>query len=354
MKTTKSEQTVQSLLKGGSTQVSTELVIQRKEDIWDRKRKSLLIHSLLMGYPIPSLFFAKEGDTLHVLDGKQRLTSIQAFVDDKFALSTSTPNIGDLAGKKFSELGKELQRKIWDYQLDLTVVEETTEEEMEELFVRWNNGMPLVRIETTRVILGQSVHKFIREVTEMPFFKEKVKLSNANKRRCVNEELVLQILALAKKREASKRETGFSGNELRDFAYELRKDDVKEELRSDIQNACHDLNKAFKGGEEFLKKLHVPMIFKLVLDMQEINRNTNLRIAPKQFGEFVVNFWNNRPEEYKNASMSGSASKENVQKRLSIMTQAFEEHFGVKVLRDVPTADDEVAASVKTLEEQGE
>ncbi|EPZ44479.1 DUF262 domain-containing protein [Alicyclobacillus acidoterrestris] len=349
MKTTKSEQTVESLLRGGSTQISTDLVIQRKEDIWDRKRKSLLIHSMLMGYPIPSLFFAKEGDTFHVLDGKQRLTSIQGFVDDKYALSTSIPEISDLAGKKFSKLDKEQQQKILEYRLDLTVVEDLTEEEMEELFVRWNNGMPLVRIETTRVILGQSVHKFIREITEMPFFKEKVKLSNANKRRCVDEELVLQILALV-----SKRETGFSGNELKEFAKELRKDDVKEELRADIQNACHDLNKAFSGEEEFLKKLHVPMIFKLVLDMQEINRNTNRRISPKQFGEFVVNFWNNRPEEYKNASMSGSARKENVQKRLSIMTQAFEEHFGVQVKRDVPTADEEVAASVEAVEEQGE
>ncbi|GMA58004.1 hypothetical protein GCM10025858_25070 [Alicyclobacillus sacchari] len=60
------------------------------------------------------------------------------------------------------------------------------------------------------------------------------------------------------------------------------------------------------------------------------------------------------PESYVEACSSGSAKKENVQKRLSIMTEEFEKHFNVKVRDEVPNASDEVAVSVETVQEQGE
>ena len=45
--------------------LSFDLVIQRKDDIWDRNRKSLLIHSVLDDFPIPSVFANKEENVYH-------------------------------------------------------------------------------------------------------------------------------------------------------------------------------------------------------------------------------------------------------------------------------------------------
>ena len=40
--------------------------------VWDVKRKSLLIHSMLIGYPIPPFYASKKGDYYDMLDGKQQ------------------------------------------------------------------------------------------------------------------------------------------------------------------------------------------------------------------------------------------------------------------------------------------
>ena len=39
-----------------SNKLNFDLAIQRKDNIWDLERKSLIIHSILYGYPIPPIF----------------------------------------------------------------------------------------------------------------------------------------------------------------------------------------------------------------------------------------------------------------------------------------------------------
>jgi hypothetical protein len=60
-------------------QFNFDLALQRGL-VWDDKKKSILIHSILIGYPIPALYVQKvvinETDVYNVLDGKQRLNAI--------------------------------------------------------------------------------------------------------------------------------------------------------------------------------------------------------------------------------------------------------------------------------------
>jgi uncharacterized protein with ParB-like and HNH nuclease domain len=44
--------------------------------VWDNNRKSLLIHSMIEGYPIPAFYAAKNDNGYDMLDGKQRLNTI--------------------------------------------------------------------------------------------------------------------------------------------------------------------------------------------------------------------------------------------------------------------------------------
>ena len=100
--------TVQSVvrdIKKGKIIVDTG--IQRKQDQWDQKRKSLLILSAIQGIIIPGLF-AKEtvnekNEVIwEILDGKQRVTIFTAFLSDEFKLDKSYAD--EYANKKFSEL----------------------------------------------------------------------------------------------------------------------------------------------------------------------------------------------------------------------------------------------------------
>ena len=75
---------------------------------WDKDgwgRSSKFIESCLMRIPLPSCYFAEGDNGKHtVIDGVQRLTTINHFFNDKFALEGLTI-FKELEGKKFSELG---------------------------------------------------------------------------------------------------------------------------------------------------------------------------------------------------------------------------------------------------------
>jgi hypothetical protein len=75
---------------------------------WDKdgwERSSRFIESCLMRIPLPSCYFAEDEEGKHlVIDGLQRLTTIDRFFRNEFALEGLT-TFKELEGKKFSELG---------------------------------------------------------------------------------------------------------------------------------------------------------------------------------------------------------------------------------------------------------
>lgn len=127
--------------------------------VWDDEKKSLLIHSMIEGYPIPPFYFAKdEGKNYIALDGKQRCNAISSYMNEDFALHANTPSVmdenfdvTDIAGKYFSELTDEMQDAIRDYNLSIVYFDGITDEEVSEMFFRINNGKPLSAVELTRV-----------------------------------------------------------------------------------------------------------------------------------------------------------------------------------------------------------
>ena len=97
MKSYNKTRTIQSLTRDIKKNIIvSDTSIQRKEDQWDRKKKSLLILSGIQGIIIPGIF-AKEtinekGKAIwEILDGKQRLTTLNSFLNDEFKLDKSLP-----------------------------------------------------------------------------------------------------------------------------------------------------------------------------------------------------------------------------------------------------------------------
>jgi hypothetical protein len=70
----------------------------QREYIWSLKEASRFIESLLLGLPVPGVFLAKEDDTnkLLVIDGQQRLKTLQFFYDGVF-----NPKEGETTQKVF-------------------------------------------------------------------------------------------------------------------------------------------------------------------------------------------------------------------------------------------------------------
>ena len=127
-------------------------IIQRSY-VWERKRKSALIESMIIGYPIPPVFAKRSddgtgkrgGNIYAIMDGKQRLSTVAQFLNDEFALSDLPPvsymdeaNGGeceaDISGMKFSELPETLQDHLNSVIFSVTYFDNLSKEEERELF----------------------------------------------------------------------------------------------------------------------------------------------------------------------------------------------------------------------------
>ena len=74
--------------------------------VWDSKRKSRLIESILLRIPIPVFYFSQgKNGKLSVVDGLQRLTAIKSFMDNNLKLS-ELEYLTELNGLTYADLQK--------------------------------------------------------------------------------------------------------------------------------------------------------------------------------------------------------------------------------------------------------
>ena len=76
--------------------INTNAEYQRA-NVWSRPQQSLLIDSILRGFDLPKIYFRKlaPGDDLlfEVVDGKQRLSAIWAFLADEIRLPQTNKSV---------------------------------------------------------------------------------------------------------------------------------------------------------------------------------------------------------------------------------------------------------------------
>lgn len=303
--------------------------IQRRS-VWKPEQKSLLIHSLIYGYPIPP-FYALESDDneLYMLDGKQRMSTFIDFVEGKFAL-TELPKIEgiNISGLTFEQLTEEFRDEILSTNLNIYRFKNITDEEIENLFFRLNNGTPLSKIELTRSIAGTEIMNFVNKVSSEPFFKESIAITESGRNRFIDQELILQITALVIN---NSEPISFSGNDIREFALTLKEEGIPEDKQNIILNTAKYLSEAFPERQKFLKKVHIPIVFVNAIKSQIQG------VTPEQFAEWVKLFLTSYKvgDEYGSACSTKTASKENVGIRLQVMGEAFDRQFPSNVEQEI-------------------
>ena len=113
----------------------------QRADTWEDERKARFIESLLMGLPIPFLFFWERPDgRLEVVDGSQRLRTIQQFLGNEIQIGELT-ELTELEGLKFKDLPESRQRKIENRSIRGIILNEHADEQARfDLFERINTG----------------------------------------------------------------------------------------------------------------------------------------------------------------------------------------------------------------------
>ncbi len=140
--------------------------------VWDFKKMSKFIESILLDVPLPYVYLAEEEDgTKVVVDGQQRLNAVFSFLDGSFRLQ-SCSIMSELNEKAFMDLDGQLQSKIEEKCPPIVLIKKESDSKMKfDVFERLNTGAVQLNAQELRNCINRGpFNDLINELsTYLPF-----------------------------------------------------------------------------------------------------------------------------------------------------------------------------------------
>ena len=383
-----------SQLKSG--QINRDAEMQRSY-VWGQKEQTELIDSVfqVLTTYIPPLIGAeteaevevkgKQEKVIDLLDGKQRSTTLEKFLNDEIKLGYNirpvvieneddTVETYIVAGKKWSEIPERAKQVFKNCKIQMVYFKDMTQHERELQFIKLQGGKKLSNAEVNKVRIGDDVRGFIYKQLATDLW---TKYINVSSNREVKFETMQQVLMVMTN------SFDLSGKSLQAFSEDSAIIDIgtidqvesvteylndvvklikKSSLPSELQGleeseATAKLEpkelKKYLKAIEYLKKVHVPIIYNTALKAIQNNVSAN------DFAKFVSKFFENVPSRYKRFAESDSASSGSVKIRVEEMEKALVDEFKIvekveEVQPEVQNLDSETASSEESGEIQPE
>ena len=122
-------------------------VYQRNSSLWPSNAMSFFIDTILNEFTFPKITIRQtinintKKAKREIVDGQQRLTTIQKFINDEYSLSAVS---GKYKGLKFADLPENEKTKFLGYEVSVDTVTSGTDQEVLEIFRRMNSySLPL-------------------------------------------------------------------------------------------------------------------------------------------------------------------------------------------------------------------
>lgn len=178
----------------------------QRDFVWDKKRQSRLIESLLLGFPIPYVFTADVDSEdpeldgrIEIVDGSQRVRTIHAFTSNELVLQ-DLKTLENLNGFTFNDLPLSRQRRF--LRIPVRVIElssRCTEETRRDLFERINSGSDILKDMEVRKgsdLGSKPLYTHVIKVCSLnPDFKNLAPLSPSKEKRDERLEFTLRFFA---------------------------------------------------------------------------------------------------------------------------------------------------------------
>lgn len=176
----------------------------QRRSVWNQDYKDFFIDTILQNYPAPAIFLYEEISPsgiakYNVVDGKQRISTIIEFVENKFPVYEKA-SITELRGKYFEELSKEEKIKFWNYSFLVEYLPTSEESIINNIFDRINrNVSKLTSQELRHARFSGAFITTTEELTD--YMNEKFnhvfpRIASQSKKQMKDVELVSQLLLM--------------------------------------------------------------------------------------------------------------------------------------------------------------
>lgn len=265
----------------------------QREEVWTPDKKRKLINSILRGWHLPKFYFRVVGDgTFECVDGQQRLVSIWEFYDNKLILDDESAR--EFGGTRYADLPDKISDAFDDFEIEIEEIEEATEEELEELFLRLQLATPLNTAEKLHAISSE-MRTFAMDLAKSPFFKERVALKDTRYAHFV---IVTQWLFVEARGIQPQMRFAQLESLLRDNRRFSRESDLAKRARATLKY----LEQAIPSKTNKLRN-RANLLSVLMLAARVLSAGV-ARKTVSAFGEFVENFFTQLAAEVEKGSRS--------------------------------------------------
>lgn len=324
---------------------------QRKSSVWSLAKQQLFIDSLLNGYDVPKIYLhdlrgQQPTKVYAVVDGKQRLNAIWQFLGDEFSLADDFAieegNLPELpvgathpqAGMLFSAFHPAWKQVLRSTYLAVVLIQNASEQGIEDLFSRLNNGEPLNAAEK-RNAMNSDMVRLIREVATRPFFASRLRFTNA---RYQHHDLAARLILIeATGRTSPDTVPDLRGRALDDLVHQNRRlsqaarTDLLERIDAELAQLCE----IFGPADSLLARPSQPPLYYLFV--KAIRARHPDAVRPERMRGFLARFQQARlgkPEEtqphrdpelaeFSRLMQHATLERGGLERRVSILVQRF-------------------------------
>jgi len=296
----------------------------QREEVWTDEQKRGLIDTILRGWHLPKFYFRKLDDnSFECVDGQQRLASILEFFDNNLRLGPTATRL--YGGATYEKLAEEFSDAFDDFEIDIEEIEDASDDELEDLFVRLQLGTPLTTAEKLNA-LGGDGRDFAHWISDQKFFQERIAVRDT---RYAHFDIAVKWFFI----EARDIQPQMRYPQLEQLLKDNRSFSRNSEAAKRIRQALKYLDKSFPKQADLLRN-RASVLSVCMLASKLIEARIPLSTAPL-FGKFIQKFFKSLavevekgsksqdPEllQYQEAISYGSTSGDSLRQRLAILVK---------------------------------